>query len=129
MSGDGAPMVLAWLRAVASADLSTGVQALAMQLMTFADADGTNCRPGDELLCARLHCKPKTLRDYTVELKRDGFLDLETAASGPGRGHGGGGRAAVWRLPMPVKERRHTAGVLENPAPLPGGVLENTGPL
>jgi hypothetical protein len=99
-----APMVLRWTRAVRGTKLSHGARDLALVLLTYANADGTRCFPGDENLCADLgDVTRQSVGRYRKELLDAGLLMKERPASGPGTG-GGAVRATEWRLIIPAKD-------------------------
>jgi hypothetical protein len=92
-----APLVLHWLRSVLeTSELSVGATALAALLATYANADGTSCRPGDDRLSGRLDVTARMLRNYRRELRDSGLL-AQVRRQSPGR-------AAEWRLILPASD-------------------------
>ena len=99
----GPPIALAWLRRVVNSGLPAGPIALAAVYVTYMDANGDNCRPGDRLVASQLVLTPRTVKNWRRKLVRAGLLECARPGRSGGRG-GGPGRAAEWRPVLPVNE-------------------------
>lgn len=88
-----------WERIVRRAVLPKPVKLLALILATYADADGTRVRPGNDILAAVTGDSEKNVRRLLGRL-RDDLALLELVRRGGGRG--GRGSASEYRLVLPT---------------------------
>jgi hypothetical protein len=97
----GPPLVLTWLRMVRNTNLSLGAKALAAMLVTYANPDGTSCRPGDSRLQEDLAgSTDRSIRRWRAELVCAGLLTCARRSAGDIAGTGAGW-PAEWRLTLP----------------------------
>jgi hypothetical protein len=87
-----------WERLIRRMVLAKPVKLVALVLATYADPDGTRVRPGVDVLADVTGDSARNVR-RVVTMLRD--LDLLTLVS-RGGGRGGKGRAAEYRLTVPV---------------------------
>lgn len=88
-----------WERLVRRALLPKPVKLLALVLATYADPDGSRVRPGEAVLASVTGDSERNVRRLLRHLADElGLLSQVTR----GGGRGGRGRAAVWRLTIPV---------------------------
>ncbi|MEA5366060.1 hypothetical protein VA596_41490 [Amycolatopsis sp., V23-08] len=87
-----------WERIVRRLELPMRVKFTAMMVASYADADGSRVRPGAEVLAAVTAQGASTIRKQLAALQEYGLLVLVSR----GGGRSGRGRAAEFRLTVPV---------------------------
>jgi hypothetical protein len=108
-----------WERIIRRAVMPKAVKYVALILATYADADGSRVRPGIDVLAAVAGEGQSTVRKRVAELRTTyGLLDVVSR----GGGRNGSGKAAEYRLVMPVD-------LLERVEMLPPGDVAKRAPI
>jgi hypothetical protein len=86
-----------WERALIKSDAPAVAIAVARALLHHYPI----MRPGVDLLAAEMRQSRATVKRGISWLRRNGWIEIEKRASGPGRGRSARGTATTWSLALP----------------------------
>jgi DNA-binding transcriptional ArsR family regulator len=112
---DGAPVPVdrfAWERALRRLTLSKDTRYVALVLATYADRDGSNAHPGQDVLAADCEVTDRTVRRHLARLLELGLIVRTFSGSTAGRRQ----LADVWQLTLPPDPARSIGLIPNHPA-------------